>query len=227
MPVPDARRNQLLAAASTVASMVATVVLLYSSPQYWSQEYHTSKLTGAAWVDELLDGHPDRTELGVRLHVFLMLEQELRITCGVEDSCRGITVKEQLAIFLYMCVTGLSVRHVGERFQRSNETISRYVSLLHSCFIQLKFFTQDTFATFLESYPLDNFIKNMSGFLIITTPYQLSSNPIQNSFLILVEQLEQWMALISTVVLQLQIRRLLVTAKEVFHKTVLLVYLSL
>ncbi|KAJ3818047.1 hypothetical protein F5878DRAFT_506433, partial [Lentinula raphanica] len=24
------------------------------------------------------------------------------------------------------CVTGLSVRHVGERFQRSNETISRY-----------------------------------------------------------------------------------------------------
>ncbi|KAJ3727452.1 hypothetical protein C8R42DRAFT_550407, partial [Lentinula raphanica] len=24
------------------------------------------------------------------------------------------------------CVTGLSVRHVGERFQRSNETISKY-----------------------------------------------------------------------------------------------------
>ncbi|KAK0235161.1 hypothetical protein EDD85DRAFT_741641, partial [Armillaria nabsnona] len=25
-----------------------------------------------------------------------------------------------------MCVTGLSVHHVGERFQHSNETISRY-----------------------------------------------------------------------------------------------------
>ncbi|KAJ6457748.1 hypothetical protein C8R47DRAFT_920300, partial [Mycena vitilis] len=24
------------------------------------------------------------------------------------------------------CVTGLSIRHVGERFQRSNETISKY-----------------------------------------------------------------------------------------------------
>jgi hypothetical protein len=131
MPIPEARRDQLLAAASAVASMVATIVLLYSSPQYWSQDYHTSKLTGAAWVDELVEGHPDRiwAELGVRLHVFLMLEQELRVTCGVEDSRRGVTVKEQLAIFLYMCVTGLSVKHVGERFQRSNDTISKYFSL--------------------------------------------------------------------------------------------------
>ncbi|KAJ6493691.1 hypothetical protein C8R47DRAFT_1269878, partial [Mycena vitilis] len=24
------------------------------------------------------------------------------------------------------CVTGLSIRHVGERFQRSNETVSKY-----------------------------------------------------------------------------------------------------
>jgi hypothetical protein len=28
-----------------------------------------------------------------------------------------------------MCVTGLSVHHVGERFQRSNETISKYVGI--------------------------------------------------------------------------------------------------
>jgi hypothetical protein len=33
------------------------------------------------------------------------------------------------AIFLYMCVTGLSVHHVGERFQRSNKTISKYVGI--------------------------------------------------------------------------------------------------
>ncbi|TFK16779.1 hypothetical protein FA15DRAFT_606434, partial [Coprinopsis marcescibilis] len=38
-----------------------------------------------------------------------------------------VSVKEQAAIFLYMCVTGLSVWHVGERFQRSNETVSRQV----------------------------------------------------------------------------------------------------
>ncbi|KIM57747.1 hypothetical protein SCLCIDRAFT_129664, partial [Scleroderma citrinum Foug A] len=35
-------------------------------------------------------------------------------------------VEEQLAIFLYTAVTGLSSRHVSERFQCSNETIVRY-----------------------------------------------------------------------------------------------------
>ena len=31
----------------------------------------------------------------------------------------------QLAIFLYTSVTGLSLHHVGERFQRANGTISK------------------------------------------------------------------------------------------------------
>jgi hypothetical protein len=42
-------------------------------------------------------------------------------------SSRYVTLDEQLAIFLYTCVTGLSIRHVGERFQRATETVSRYV----------------------------------------------------------------------------------------------------
>jgi hypothetical protein len=33
----------------------------------------------------------------------------------------------QLAIFLYTSITGLSVHHVGERFQHSNDTITKYV----------------------------------------------------------------------------------------------------
>ena len=37
--------------------------------------------------------------------------------------------EEQLAIFLYTCVTGLSVWHVGEQFQRLNSTISQWVKL--------------------------------------------------------------------------------------------------
>jgi hypothetical protein len=48
---------------------------------------------------------------------------ELRVVCGLGDSWH-VGLDEQAAIFLYMCVTGLSVRHVGERFQHSNETIS-------------------------------------------------------------------------------------------------------
>jgi transposase len=38
-----------------------------------------------------------------------------------------VTLEEQLAIFLYTSVTGLSIRHVGERFQRANGTISKCV----------------------------------------------------------------------------------------------------
>jgi hypothetical protein len=92
---------------------------------YLREPYHTSALSGEAWVLELLCGHPNRihTELGVSVEVFSNLVQELR-DIGYQNS-RNVSLEEQLAIFLYMCVTGLTIRHVGERFQRSNETISR------------------------------------------------------------------------------------------------------
>ena len=91
------------------------------------QPYHTSILSGQAWVQELLHGHPRRirTELGVREHVFRQLIFTLH-HMGHGDS-KYVTLEEQLAIFLYTCVTGLTSEHVGERFQRSGETISRYV----------------------------------------------------------------------------------------------------
>lgn len=127
MPPPpsDERRRQLIVAAAYAMQVVGVAMMLYSSPLYWKQEYHNSKLSGAEWVQELLEGHPDRiwTELGVRLHVFLILVHELQLL-GLADG-KSVGVKEQVAIFLYMCVTGLSIRHVGERFQRSNETISK------------------------------------------------------------------------------------------------------
>ncbi|KIN98454.1 hypothetical protein M404DRAFT_157497, partial [Pisolithus tinctorius Marx 270] len=37
-----------------------------------------------------------------------------------------VSLEEQLAIFLYMSVTGLTIRHIGEHSQQSNETISWY-----------------------------------------------------------------------------------------------------
>lgn len=94
------------------------------------QPYHTSILTGAGWLMELLLGHPDRIhcELGVHKHVFEALVDELR-TMGYRDN-RSVCLEEQLGIFLYTCVTGLTVRHVGERFQRSNDTVARCVQIL-------------------------------------------------------------------------------------------------
>ena len=90
--------------------------------------YHTSKMSGEEWVQELIAGHPNRikTELGMSVYVFKKLITVLK-TCGL---CRSkhLSCEEQVAIFLYAAVTGLSsTRHLGERFQHSNDTISKYV----------------------------------------------------------------------------------------------------
>ena len=74
--------------------------------------YHTSISSGQGWVEELLEGHPGhiRCELGVSREVFLQL-----VSCF--GSSRYVDIEEQLAIFLYMSVTGLTIQHTGERFQ--------------------------------------------------------------------------------------------------------------
>jgi hypothetical protein len=86
---------------------------------------HTSILTGEGWVLELLAGHPNwiRCELKVSHEVFAALISSLQEK-GHGNS-KYVSLEEQLAIFLYACVTGLTIRHLGEWFQRSNEMISR------------------------------------------------------------------------------------------------------
>ncbi|KAJ7118072.1 hypothetical protein C8R44DRAFT_592344, partial [Mycena epipterygia] len=83
--------------------MIHLAVVLYASPLYWKQEYHTSALSGRGWVDELLVGHPKRiqTELGMRLHVFISLVAQLQSLSGLAD-LKNVTVEEQVAIFLYI-----------------------------------------------------------------------------------------------------------------------------
>lgn len=123
---------------------VAVIALLYFtmiSPED-PEPYHTSILSGQGWVDELLDGHPGRIrcELGVEREVFVELIQVLR-NFG-HGSSRYVTLEEQLAIFLYMSVTGLTIRHTGERFQRSNETISKYFQRMLLIFSSAPFYTK-------------------------------------------------------------------------------------
>lgn len=119
------RRRYAAAAAALVFNMAIGAAQLFASSFYDKTPYHTSALTGHSWTQELLHGHPDRIkcELGMRLHVFEALVEELR-NYRLSDS-RHITLEEHLAIFLYTCVTGLSIRHVGERFQHANATISK------------------------------------------------------------------------------------------------------
>ena len=63
---------------------------------------------------ELLSGHPDRIhcELGVSHDIFDGLILELR-EMGYRNS-KYVSLEEQLTIFLYASVTGLTIRHLGE-----------------------------------------------------------------------------------------------------------------
>ena len=121
----NSHRNELII---TIVQLLSEAIIAYTSGLYNRQEYHTSALSGYAWVLELLAGHPDRIrcELGVSHQVFETLIHTLR-SLGCQDS-QDVRLEEKLAIFLYSCVTGLTIRHVGERFQRANSTISRYVT---------------------------------------------------------------------------------------------------
>jgi hypothetical protein len=91
----------------------------------YNEPYHTLILTGKGWVRELLAGHPEHIhcEFRVHHHVFMELITELR-QMGYTNS-KYVSLEEQLAIFLYACVTGLTIQHIGEQFQRSNDTISQ------------------------------------------------------------------------------------------------------
>ena len=80
---------------------------------------------------KLLTGHPEGicNELGVHKHVFHGLIDELKLA-GYGPS-KYVYLEEQLSIFLYTCTTSLSFCHVCECFQRSCETVSKYVKFLY------------------------------------------------------------------------------------------------
>ncbi len=124
-PLDPTRRMLLVWASAYIVHLIMAAVTLTVTPLLENIPYHTSALSGHGWVMELLNGHPDRikNELGMRKHVFHALVAALRAS-GLQDS-RHISLNEKVAIFLYMSVTGLRIRAVGERFQHANETISK------------------------------------------------------------------------------------------------------
>jgi len=120
--------QNIIVSGSNVINIMTDVYNSYSNAHYNKQPYHTSVLQGISWVTELLTGHPEciHCKLGIHHHIFMVLLNILWES-GIND-LKNVKLEEQLAIFLYACITGLSVHHLSERFQRSNDTISRYVS---------------------------------------------------------------------------------------------------
>ena len=118
-------RKMMSMAALTLANIIATAALIYADPLYNKLLYHTSALSGADWVWELINGHPECicNKLGVHKHVFHALMEELQLV-GYKHS-KHLYLEEQLTLFLDTCVTGLSLWHVCEHFQHLGDTVSR------------------------------------------------------------------------------------------------------
>jgi hypothetical protein len=125
MPVQNQCLRAIIMAAGVFVRILVGGAIAFAKPLFNKTPYHISILTGEGWVLELLNGHPKRihTELGVRRHVFRRLVSALQ-DAGIMRS-KHVSLEEKLAIFLYASVTGLSVQHLGERFQCSNDTISK------------------------------------------------------------------------------------------------------
>ena len=130
------RRHHIICFMALFISIILTATSSLMESMYVKQPHHTLALSGEAWVMELLAGHPLRihTELGVRHNVFEALITTMQ-NLGMANS-QHVSLEESLSIFLYASVTGLSVRHLGERFQRSNDTISRCV-IVKLCILTL------------------------------------------------------------------------------------------
>lgn len=125
--------RQVLQITALIITTVLPAFIQLIQSHLVKEPHHTSILTGQGWVNELLDGHPNhiQTELGMPKHVFIALISEVR-DMGHNDS-KYVSLEEQLAIFLYASITGLTVHHLGEQFQRSNETISKYDDFIIIC----------------------------------------------------------------------------------------------
>ncbi|PIL29405.1 hypothetical protein GSI_09457 [Ganoderma sinense ZZ0214-1] len=104
-PIWNSRRMRCVVIAYIAVKALIAVqkaVGTYKKMYYDKTPYHTSALSGAAWVEELRTGHNDRIkmELGVSKDVFSALVAVLR-NLGHNDS-RYVSLEEQVAIFLYI-----------------------------------------------------------------------------------------------------------------------------
>lgn len=127
----------LLQMAGMAVVAAATPALVYAAPLHDKIPYHTSALSGEEWVQELINDHPEHIhcELGVHKDIFKALIANLR-NIGHSHS-QYVMIEEQLSIFFYKCITGLSIWHVGQHFQHFNDTISQYEYFWHIIRLQL------------------------------------------------------------------------------------------
>jgi hypothetical protein len=81
---PRERARWVITIIASLVQYIVYGVMMHVAPQLLKEDLHTSTLSGRAWLNELLTGHPEHIyiAMGMHRHVFLAL-------C-VSDSCSGI-----------------------------------------------------------------------------------------------------------------------------------------
>jgi hypothetical protein len=168
----DRQRRLLAALVSTVAAFTASLCLQAQE----AIPRHTSVLTGHGWLSELLNGHPDRfrSQLGMGQHVFLRLLGELQSFSGLVHT-KFVSAEEKLAIFLHFVRSGCSSRMLQEQFQRSADTVSKYVN---SSSLRRVFFScqRRSIHTILNCL-VGSFYQKHVHLPADETPYEIKTNP--------------------------------------------------
>ena len=117
---------------------------------------------------------------------------------GHTDS-KFVSLEEQLAIFLYASVTGLTSWHLGERFQHANGTITKYSNYSFN----IKNIGADNYLVILKTwllyFPHHHFTPTMSSYPLVLSLSHPKYAIIPNSGLISKMQLVLLMAATSTV----------------------------
>lgn len=116
---------------SDTEEMTQHMVICMHIYEYWNSHVdkmpcYTSILSGHEYVQELLNGHPDRIYNVFRMdkHVFLRLCFTLESLKLLQHD-RHVGIQEAVAIFLYIVAHSERMRMAPDRFQRSKDTIHR------------------------------------------------------------------------------------------------------
>ncbi|XP_066160728.1 uncharacterized protein [Oryza sativa Japonica Group] len=109
-----------------------------SQPSSSRKPMHTSKLSGACRVNEILTGHQSLSKRNFRMevNVFRALVDKLREKQLLADA-RDVSVEEQVAIFLYALAKNASNETLQDQFQHSGQTISKYFGVVLDAVTQL------------------------------------------------------------------------------------------
>lgn len=89
---------------------------------------HTSELTGAKKMKEILKGHESwcRAEFRMEPQIFKAVSNYLRQQGLLRDT-RGVDVEQQLGMFMFMISHNASTERLKKAFQHSGETVHRHI----------------------------------------------------------------------------------------------------